>query len=98
MANEIGRPDFSDVQAGGEIHRAGCTARGGFQRCAVVSQFHRRRGHHYAVAAGDNLTKIAKRLYGNANAWKQVLDANLDQLSDPDRIRVGQVLKIPALS
>ncbi|WP_425504529.1 MULTISPECIES: LysM peptidoglycan-binding domain-containing protein [Rhodanobacter] len=50
------------------------------------------------MAAGDNLTKIAKHFYGDANAWKQVFDANRDQLSDPDRIRVGQVLKIPAKS
>jgi Uncharacterized protein containing LysM domain len=41
----------------------------------------------YTVVAGDNLTKIAKHFYGNANAWKQVFDANRDQLSDPDRIR-----------
>lgn len=52
----------------------------------------------YAVAAGDNLSKIAKHFYGNANAWKQLFDANRDQLTDPDVIKVGQMLKIPAKS
>jgi nucleoid-associated protein YgaU len=50
----------------------------------------------YAVMAGDNLAKIATRFYGNANAWKTIFDANRDQLPDPDRIKTGQMLKIPA--
>ena len=50
----------------------------------------------YTVQSGDNLSKIAKHFYGNANAWQQIFDANRDQLSNPDRIKPGQVLKIPA--
>ena len=49
----------------------------------------------YTVVSGDNLSKIAKHFYGDANEWKRIFDANGDQLSDPDRIRPGQVLKIP---
>jgi nucleoid-associated protein YgaU len=44
------------------------------------------------------LSGIAKKFYGNANAWKTIFDANRDQLSDPDRIKPGQMLKIPAKS
>ncbi len=49
----------------------------------------------YTVASGDNLSKIAKHFYGDANEWHRIFEANGDQLSDPDRIRPGQVLKIP---
>ena len=30
----------------------------------------------YTVQSGDNLSKIAKHFYGNANAWQQIFDAN----------------------
>lgn len=49
----------------------------------------------YTVQSGDTLSKIAKRFYGNANAYQKIFEANRDQLSDPDRIQVGQVLKLP---
>ncbi len=50
----------------------------------------------YTVKAGDTLSKIAKEQLGNANAYMQIFDANKDQLTDPDKIKPGQVLKIPA--
>ena len=49
----------------------------------------------YTVQAGDTLSAIAKRLLGNANAYMEIFNANKDQLSDPDKIKPGQVLKIP---
>jgi LysM repeat protein len=53
-------------------------------------------GSTYTVKAGDTLSKIAKDLLGNASAYPQIFEANRDQLSDPDKIKPGQVLKIPA--
>ncbi|AMJ56548.1 MULTISPECIES: LysM peptidoglycan-binding domain-containing protein [Stenotrophomonas] len=50
----------------------------------------------YTVQSGDNLSKIAKNLLGDGNAWKRIYDANRDILDDPDKIRPGQTLKIPA--
>jgi nucleoid-associated protein YgaU len=50
----------------------------------------------YTVKPGDTLSKIAKELLGNATAYNQIFDANRDQLSDPDKIKPGQVLKIPS--
>lgn len=50
----------------------------------------------YTVKPGDTLSRIAKELLGHASAYPQIFDANRDQLSDPDTIRPGQVLKIPA--
>jgi len=49
----------------------------------------------YTVKAGDTLSKIAKELLGDANAYMEIFNANKDQLSDPGKIKPGQVLKIP---
>jgi uncharacterized protein YidB (DUF937 family) len=49
----------------------------------------------YTVVSGDNLSKIAKHFYGNANDWHKIFDANRDQISNPDLIKPGQVLRIP---
>ena len=49
----------------------------------------------YTVVKGDSLSKIAKHVYGDAGKWKQIFEANTDQLKDPDKIYPGQVLTIP---
>ena len=49
----------------------------------------------YTVQAGDTLSAIAKKYLGNANEYMDIFNANRDQLSDPDKIKPGQVLKIP---
>ena len=49
----------------------------------------------YTVKPGDTLSKIAKELLGNANAYMEIFNANTDQLTDPNKIKPGQVLKIP---
>lgn len=49
----------------------------------------------YEVVSGDNLSKIAKKFYGDVNQYKKIFEANKDQLADPDKVKVGQKLKIP---
>ena len=49
----------------------------------------------YTVKPGDTLSRIAKEQLGNANAYMEIFNANRDQLQDPDKIKPGQVLKIP---
>ncbi len=49
----------------------------------------------YTVQPGDTLSKIALRFYGQAQLWTRIFEANRDILTDPARIEVGQVLKIP---
>lgn len=49
----------------------------------------------YTVQAGDTLSKIAKEHLGNAGAYMKIFELNKDQLSDPDKIKSGQVLRLP---
>ena len=50
----------------------------------------------YTVVAGDSLSKIARREYGDAKLWPRIFEANRDVITNPDLIHPGQVLKIPA--
>jgi len=52
-------------------------------------------GKTYTVKSGDTLSAIAKAQLGDANAFMQIFEANKDQLSDPNKIKPGQVLRIP---
>jgi len=47
----------------------------------------------YVVKSGDTLSKIAKEFYGDANKYMDIANAN--NISNPDKIDVGQELKIP---
>jgi nucleoid-associated protein YgaU len=49
----------------------------------------------YTVVAGDSLSKIAKREFGDANKWKAIYEANRDTIKNPDLIHPGQVLTLP---
>ncbi len=50
----------------------------------------------YTVVSGDNLSAIAQKLYGDANRWRDIYNANKETIGDnPSAIRVGMVLKIP---
>jgi LysM repeat protein len=50
----------------------------------------------YTVKPGDTLSKIAKEFYGNPNDYMKIFEANRGQLTDPNKIQVGQQLKIPS--
>ena len=52
-------------------------------------------GQTYEVKSGDNLSKISKQFYGDANEYMRIFYANRDKLNDPDKIQVGQKLVIP---
>ena len=49
----------------------------------------------HTVKSGDTLSGLARTYYGKASLFPQIFNANRDKLSDPDRIRAGQVLVIP---
>jgi nucleoid-associated protein YgaU len=52
-------------------------------------------GKTYTVKSGDTLSAIAKAQLGDPNAYMRIFEANKDQLSDPNKIQPGQVLRIP---
>ena len=83
MTNPKDFPDFSDVDSGSSS-----------QAATPESQEAPRT---YEVRSGDSLSKIAKRVYGDAGKWRQIFNANTDTLKDPDKIYPGQNLRIPPL-
>ena len=52
-------------------------------------------GRSYTVVKGDSLSKIAKHVYGDAQKWRKIYEANRDQIKNPDLIYPGQTFTIP---
>ena len=50
---------------------------------------------YYVVKKGDTLSKIAEAQYGDKMLYKKIFEANKDILKDPNKIQVGQKLRIP---
>ena len=84
------KPDFSDVKSGNSS-----SAQPDFSN---VQSGHSSTGQTrtYTVKAGDSLSKIALREYGDPSRWRQIYEANRDRIKDPDLIQPGWELKIPA--
>lgn len=49
----------------------------------------------YTVKSGDTLSRIAKEHLGDAKDYMKIFNLNKDQLTDPDMIKPGQVLRLP---
>jgi nucleoid-associated protein YgaU len=49
----------------------------------------------YVIEKGDTLSAIAKRFYGDANAYPKIVDANKEVIKDADKIFPGQKIRIP---
>ncbi|HEY6544828.1 MAG TPA: LysM peptidoglycan-binding domain-containing protein [Dokdonella sp.] len=104
MANEPKKPDFSNVQGGARSSAPpaapkadfGNVRSGAASTAPTITDTEVPESRTYTVERGDSLSKIAKREYGNANRWRVIFEANRDLLDDPDLIKPGQVLKIPA--
>ena len=52
----------------------------------------------YVVRAGDSLSAIAQKLYGDVNRWKEIWEANKEAVPDPNVISAGLELLIPVES
>lgn len=100
MTGPTKKPDFSDVRSEVRSQAADMSpaAKADFSDVQSHVSSTADAATNYSVAPGDNLSKIAKRFYGDANAWKRIFEANRDQLTDPDKIKPGQMLKIPPRS
>ncbi len=81
LPDEKKEPDFSDVVSGSSSSAP-------VPKDEAVTRT-------YTVVSGDSLSKIAKKILGNAGRWKEIWEANKDQIKNPDLIHPGQVLKIP---
>jgi len=82
------KADFSDVVAGGSSTAPRADAPASTPNVAD-------RQKTYTVVAGDTLSKIAKREYGDAAKWHAIYEANKDTIKNPDLIYPGQTFKIP---
>jgi LysM repeat protein len=49
----------------------------------------------HVVEKGETLSHLAQKYYGKASEYRRIFEANRDQLSDPDKVRAGQKLRIP---
>ncbi|MGD0088995.1 MAG: LysM peptidoglycan-binding domain-containing protein [Planctomycetota bacterium] len=55
-------------------------------------------GSEYVVQSGDTLERIARKLFNDGRKWRELFEWNREQLSDPARLRAGQVLKVKQAS
>jgi len=85
------KADFSDVVAGG----SSTAPRADTPVSASPSPNVADREKTYTVVAGDTLSKIAKREYGDSSKWQRIYEANKDTIKNPDLIYPGQTFKIP---
>ena len=49
----------------------------------------------HEVIKGESLWKIAERYYGDGSLYQKIFEANRELLKDPDKIKIGQRLRIP---
>jgi LysM repeat protein len=80
-------PNFSDLTA--DIQAPAAAAAAAAAGGSTVA------ARTYTVQAGDNLSKISKHFYGDPNQYMKIVNANKDQLPDPDKIKPGMELNIP---
>jgi nucleoid-associated protein YgaU len=79
----------ADIQVtGGQPAGAAASAAAGASAAAAAAKT-------YTVKAGDTLSAIAKEQLGSAGAYMKIFDLNKDQLTDPNKIKPGQVLRLP---
>ncbi|MDO4765151.1 MAG: LysM peptidoglycan-binding domain-containing protein [Eubacteriales bacterium] len=48
----------------------------------------------YTVKKGDTLSLIAKRYLGNSSKWRELYQRNRESITNPNKIKVGQVIKL----
>ena len=54
-----------------------------------------RESEYVEVKSGDTLSAISKRVYGDANQYTKIFEANKPMLKSADKIYPGQKLRIP---
>lgn len=59
----------------------------------IVAEFAPPVSSTYVVQKGDTLWSIARRTYGDGQRWREI--AQVNGISDPAKLRVGQTLAMP---
>lgn len=96
MDPEDRKPDFSNVVSGSSSTApAPVPAAAAGSSPGEAGAIGERTGRIYVVEKGDSLSKIAKKFYGEANAWHRIFEANRERIKDPDMIQPGWKLHIP---
>ena len=52
--------------------------------------------HIYTVKEGDTLASISRKFYKTSKRWREIRDANESKIDDPDNLKEGVTLTIPA--
>jgi len=52
-------------------------------------------GKSYTVEAGDNLYKIAMKIYGQGRCWNDIYQLNRNIIAEPEKIYAGQKILLP---
>jgi nucleoid-associated protein YgaU len=89
------KPDFGKVTSGSDSTLGKTPAQPVFPPLGSKPETPAGQAKTYEVQSGDSLSKIAKRVYGNANEWPKIYNANRDQIKDPDLIHPVQKLILP---
>lgn len=50
---------------------------------------------YYEIVSGDTLSAIAKKFYGKSSEYPKIFKANKEVIKDPNKIYVGQKIRIP---
>lgn len=82
LAPEAAPPSPAAIRTGGEAEPRQPPARPSQPRIHVVVR-------------GDTLFSLAQRYYNSRSKWRDIYDANRDQLPNPNSLQIGMSLKIP---
>jgi len=74
--------------AGGAVEASTNQTEGGEAQTVGGSEF-------YTIKSGDTLSAIAKHFYGDASKYQKLFAENREVIKDPDKIFVGQKIRIP---
>ncbi|MAM63756.1 LysM peptidoglycan-binding domain-containing protein [Maritimibacter sp. UBA3975] len=88
VQQSMGSADAAEIQAIAAEANAGTTP-----RAPAVQEVAGER--LYTVEQGDSLAYIALIFYKDSGQFERIFEANRDVIASPDKIRVGQQLRIP---
>jgi LysM repeat protein len=65
------------------------------QAAAAAEKEAKGKARTYVVQPGDTFASISKKFYQTPSRWKDILDANQNQVSNPDELKAGQTIILP---